>query len=136
MAEQSDGIPNNVAPDPVEIETAARAWGVETDYWDIWGRQHHASTELERAILASLRVDTSSSTALGQAIKQREQRPWLTPLVPAIFLTAGTLPHEIPVAIAAGRRRFAGRAPPATGRWDACPTSRSRSARSRSLKNP
>ena len=103
MAEQSDGIPNNVAPDPVEIETAARAWGVETDYWDIWGHQHHASPELERAILASLKVDTSSSAALGQAIKQREQRPWLTPLVPAIFLTAGAAPREVSIAIEAER---------------------------------
>jgi 4-alpha-glucanotransferase len=103
MAEQSDGIPINVAPDPVEIETAARAWGVETDYWDIWGHQHHASLELDRAILTSLGVDTTSSSALRQAMERREQRSWLAPLPPAIFLTAGETPHEIAIALAAER---------------------------------
>jgi 4-alpha-glucanotransferase len=101
MAGSSDEVSRNTAPDPLEIENAARACGVETEYWDIWGQQHHASTELETAILRSLGVDTSSIAALGQAIERREQRSSLAPLAPAIFLTAGHLPYEISVSLAA-----------------------------------
>jgi 4-alpha-glucanotransferase len=103
MAGSSDEVSRNTAPDPLEIEDAARAWGVETEYWDIWGRQHHASTELETAILRSLGVDTGSSAALHDAIQRRERRSRLTPLAPAIFLTAGHPPHEIPISPPAGR---------------------------------
>jgi 4-alpha-glucanotransferase len=103
MAAESDEISRNIAPDPLEIENAARAWGVETEYWDIWGQQHHASTELETAILRSLGVDTSSSASLREAIDGREQRSSLAPLAPAIFLSAGHLPHEISVSLPAER---------------------------------
>jgi 4-alpha-glucanotransferase len=103
MAGSSDEVSRNTAPDPLEIENAARAWGVETEYWDIWGQQHHASTELETAILRSLGVDTSSIAALGQAIERREQRSSFAPLAPAIFLTVGRTPHEISVSLAAER---------------------------------
>jgi 4-alpha-glucanotransferase len=103
MAGSSDEVSRNNAPDPLEIENAARAWGVETEYWDIWGRQHHASTELETAILRSLGVDTGSSAALHDATQRREQRSRLTPLAPAIFLTAGHLPHEISISPPAER---------------------------------
>ncbi len=69
--EQPDGTAQDSPdpPDPIEIEQAARAWGIETDYWDIWGKQHHASAELETAILASLGVDTSSK-------RVAPRRPW------------------------------------------------------------
>jgi len=85
-------------PDAMEIEQAARAWGIETDYWDIWGKQHHASLELETAILESLGVDTSSQASLAEALERRQQRQWRSPLAPTIFLTAG-LPHEVPVSL-------------------------------------
>jgi len=87
-------------PAAEQIERAARAWGIETDYWDIWGRQHHASLELESAILRSLGVDLRSGAAIEEAIEQRGQRQWRAPLAPTIFLTAG-LPQEIPVSLPA-----------------------------------
>jgi len=101
MTGSSDEISRNTPPDPLEIENAARIWGVETEYWDIWGQQHHASTELESAILSSLGVDTRSSATLLDAIQRREQRARLTPLAPTLFLTAGSTPYEIPVSLAA-----------------------------------
>ena len=91
----------NTAPDPAAIEDAARAWGVETEYWDIWGQQHRASVELETAILRSLGVDTTSIAALGQAIASHNQRQRRSPLAPTIFLTAKNTPHEIPISLEA-----------------------------------
>jgi 4-alpha-glucanotransferase len=105
MPEASDGTPRstlrNNAPDPIEIENAARAWGVETEYWDIWGQQHHASTELEAAILRSLGVDVTSSAALREAMERHNQRQRRSPFAPTIFLTAGNTPHEVPVSLEA-----------------------------------
>jgi len=48
-AQDQSGLPNQL-----QVEEAARAWGIETEYWDIWGKQHHASLELETAILQSM----------------------------------------------------------------------------------
>ncbi len=96
---QSDQTSGNTAPNPIEIENAARAWGVETEYWDIWGQQHHASVELETAILRSLGVDTSSSAALHQAVERHNRRRLRSPFAPTIFLTAGSTPHEVPVSL-------------------------------------
>jgi hypothetical protein len=89
-------------PDASEIEQAARAWGIETDYWDIWGHQHHASAELETAILTSLGADTRSSDSLREAMERRSQRQKRHPLAPVIFLTAGKTPHEVPVSLPSG----------------------------------
>jgi 4-alpha-glucanotransferase len=99
MAGSANDVSRNTAPDPAEIEDAARAWGVETEYWDIWGQQHRASKELETAILRSLGVDTRSSAALRQAVERHKQRRLRSPFAPTIFLTAGNTPHEIPVSL-------------------------------------
>jgi len=103
MLEQQDGAVQGHAdlPDAHQIEQAARAWGIETDYWDIWGKQHHASAELEAAILRSLGVDLGSKASLGEAIERRNQRRWRSPLPPTVFLTAGTTPHEVGVSLQA-----------------------------------
>jgi len=61
-------------PDSTEIEQAARAWGIETEYWDIWGKQHRASLELQTSILRSLGVDVTSQASLGQAIERSGAR--------------------------------------------------------------
>ena len=103
MLEQKDGAVQDDGtrpdpPDPSQIEQAARAWGIETEYWDIWGQLHRATPRLETAILRSLGVDVGSKVSLGDAIERRRQRPSRSPLAPTIFLTAG-LPRELPVAL-------------------------------------
>jgi len=101
MAGSSHELSRSAATDPVEIETAALAWGVETEYWDIWGHPHCASVELEAAILRSLGVDTSSSAALQEAMERHKRRRLRSPLAPTIFLTAGNTPQDVPVSLEA-----------------------------------
>jgi 4-alpha-glucanotransferase len=112
MLEEKDGAAQDPAsgaasrpdpPDAIEIEQAARTWGIETDYWDIWGRQHHATTDLETAILQSLGVDLGSKASLHEAIERRSHRQWRAPLAPTIFLTAGKTPYEVDVSLPANR---------------------------------
>jgi 4-alpha-glucanotransferase len=99
--EQQDGTVQDQPdlPDQGLIEQAARAWGIETDYWDIWGKQHHASAALEAAILGSLGVDMQSKASLQEAIELRRQRHARSPLPPTIFLTAERTPHEIALSL-------------------------------------
>jgi 4-alpha-glucanotransferase len=96
----SEAASHQDSPDPAQIEQAAHAWGIETDYWDIWGKQHHATPHLETAILRSQGVDLSSKAALRQAIESRTQRQWRSLLAPTIFLTAGGL-KEVTVSLPA-----------------------------------
>jgi len=103
MLDQKDlGAENSGVPDPIEIEQAARAWGIETDYWDIWGKQHHASPELEASILRSMGVNVGSPASLETAVRQRKQRRWRSPLAPTVFLVAGG-PNEVPISIPASK---------------------------------
>ncbi|MGA2880380.1 MAG: 4-alpha-glucanotransferase [Bryobacteraceae bacterium] len=111
--EQQDGTVQHQPdlPDPPLIEQAARAWGIETDYWDIWGKQHHASAALEAAILRSLGVNMLSKASLREAIELRGHRQSRSPLAPTIFLTAGRTPHEINVSLPADRQANHGDSP-------------------------
>ena len=57
--------------DQPELTAAAQAWGIETEYWDVWGKPHQASPKVEKAILASLGVDvTGKSIGLGHYINE------------------------------------------------------------------
>jgi 4-alpha-glucanotransferase len=71
-----------------ELAEAAQAGGIETEYWDVWGRQHLASTEVQRAILKSLGVDG-------------HQAPEDRVLPRTVVLSIGEGPHEVVVSLSA-----------------------------------
>jgi len=89
--------------DPPDLEAAARLLGIETEYWDVWGRRHAASRETQTAILASLGVNAMTRESLGQALKEREFRQWRKPLGPTIVLIADRPPHEVLLSLPAER---------------------------------
>jgi len=49
------------------LHRAATEWGVEREFWDIFGHHHVASAETEAKILASLGVDVSSTGRVDAA---------------------------------------------------------------------
>jgi 4-alpha-glucanotransferase len=57
---------------PDTLAQAAALWGVEAEYWDLFGERHVASGALLERILKSLGVDTSSEAALQNAIAARK----------------------------------------------------------------
>ena len=101
MRAQDDGTPATDPPDQHVLEEAAPAWGIEANYWDVWGQQHHASSAAEAAILHSLGVDVGTRASLSRAIEDRARRSWRAPLPPTIFLAYGRTPYEIPVSLPA-----------------------------------
>lgn len=85
-------------PDQRQLEEAARARGVEIQYWDIWHREHRASADALRAILGSLGFDTSTATSLTRSLETRARESWKSPLAPTLRIAAGES-REIPVSL-------------------------------------
>lgn len=89
--------------DERSLEEAARIWGIETDYWDIWGKQHHASAAVEKAILESLGVETGNRQAFEESLQHRSQREWNRALPPTLVLDIDQTPHHVVVSLAEAR---------------------------------
>jgi len=102
-----DPIPANPPPadNPEQraLDAAAKACGIETEYWDVFGKQHHASAQVEKAILKSLGVNGHGGRSVHQAVKQRLEREWLHPLPPTTVLSIDQLPHEVVLSLPAWR---------------------------------
>jgi 4-alpha-glucanotransferase len=86
---------------PNTLAQAAALWGVEAEYWDIFGERHVASGALLERILKSLGVDTSSEAALQNAVAARKAAE-----------ASRLLPHTI--VVTQSERRVMIRRPPGT----------------------
>lgn len=64
------------------LEAAAKLWGIDLFYWDIFGKKHHAKHEVVIAILESLGVATGSVEALNSAIEAKHREEWSNLLPP------------------------------------------------------
>ena len=102
MSDSKARVAVNDPPGRAELEHAAHAWGIETEYWDVWHQPHRASESTLAAILSSLYADTTSKTSLERSIEERELRDWRAPLPPTILLTVERPPHQIPVTLPPG----------------------------------
>src|SRR5258708_8987270 len=105
--DQIQNHPTTGSSEQPELAAAAQAWGIETEYWDVWGKQHHASPKVEKAILESLGVDGApkgvdgvASHSLHQAFQERVADRCRRPLAPTIVLSGDRTPHEISISLA------------------------------------
>ena len=71
------------------LERAATRCGVETRFWDIFGREHIASLETRKAIIQALGMTPDSAESLSTAIADRERHEWNQLLPPSIVLPKG-----------------------------------------------
>ena len=53
------------------LNGAAATWGIQPDYWDIWGRHHFTAAQTKRAILESLGVPAGGVRGATPAAEQR-----------------------------------------------------------------
>src|SRR5690242_3737902 len=56
------------------LHRAATEWGIEREFWDIFGHHHVASGEIEARILGSLGLDVSSLEAVDRARRERFEK--------------------------------------------------------------
>jgi 4-alpha-glucanotransferase len=82
------------------LDLAAEEWGIEREFWDIFGHKHVASSAIEEKILLALGVSASS---LGKLEKDRQQRfeQQVNRLAPSVHVTAQPDAY-LPVSIEAG----------------------------------
>lgn len=66
---------------------AGELLGVQSAYWDIWGREHRPDPAIQRAILAAHSLPTNSAAELDDAIRRRVHISRLAILPPATVTT-------------------------------------------------
>jgi 4-alpha-glucanotransferase len=83
-------------------ETLARAaglWGIEPQFWDIWGQLHHTSAATSQAILRALGVPTDSAGSLEQAIAERRRREQSRLIPPTLVISEKARPRQVPLNV-------------------------------------
>ncbi len=71
---------------------AADIFGIERDYWDIWGNHHFAPPEDIAAVLGSMGIDGGSQQELDRAVESRLWEIWSRP-VPSTVVTSVNDPY-------------------------------------------
>ncbi len=84
------------------LERASTLFGIEAEFWDIWGNHHRTPPEVRQSILRSLGVDASSREGLEAAIEERLWREWSRVVPPALVVSHEPQPLRIPVSLPAG----------------------------------
>ncbi len=77
------------------LDRAAEPWGIQPDYWDIWGKHHVTSPETKRAILQSLGIATDTKEELDEAAgEQRLRAEWSRLVPPCLVISENQRPRE------------------------------------------
>ena len=91
------------------LDRATTLWGIEPQYWDIWGLQHTTSSDTKKAILQALGVNTQSKEDLDRAIEQRFFGEW-SRLLPHCLVAGESQSKQVvasfPVELADARVRI------------------------------
>jgi len=80
------------------LERACVLWGIQREYWDIFGKHHVAAPALQAQILSALKVPSATTAQLESAIEARLWADWSTPVAPTLVvsLSDGSVPVRIP----------------------------------------
>jgi len=83
-----------------QLERAATVCGIESAYWDIWGRRHATTMEARQTILRAMGVAAGSQEELDASLAERARREWQR-LVPPSIVTGESPATEISLHVAA-----------------------------------
>ncbi len=70
------------------LDRAAEYWGIERQYWDIWGKHHTATQEMISAVLSSMQVACSTKEELDAALAREFREAWGRPVAPTLVVDA------------------------------------------------
>src|SRR5690349_11492121 len=73
------------------LDRAAERFGIEREYWDIWGKHHTATPDMIAAVLGSLGVEAGSAAEIDDALEREFREFWSKPLDPVVVGDAATL---------------------------------------------
>jgi len=83
------------------LDRAAETWGIQPDYWDIFGNRHVTSPQTKRAILESLGIPADTKEGLEQALEEKTRAEWSRLLPPCVVVSENHRPREFPVHLPA-----------------------------------
>lgn len=76
---------------------AAEMWGIQPEYWDIFGRRHVSPPDVQKAILTSLGVSAANKESLNFAMEERLWEEWSCLVAPTRvgLLSEGSMPVQV-----------------------------------------
>lgn len=83
------------------LDEACLLYGIEPDFWDIWGKHHVPDPEVKIAILRAKGVDCSSEESLAASVKRRTQQNAERVLPPTLVIAAEQKRLPLPDGVAA-----------------------------------
>ena len=78
---------DSTAPTDEALREAATAFGVQQEFWDIFGRQHRTSADTNQAILTAVGMDCSSTETLRQSMARRREKGEVRLLPPVLVVS-------------------------------------------------
>jgi 4-alpha-glucanotransferase len=82
------------------VDRVASGCGVDSSFWDIWGRHHITATAAKQAILHAKGMDAGNAEELERSLAARTRREWQRPL-PPVVVAAESKPVEFPIHVPA-----------------------------------
>ena len=79
------------------LERTGQVWGVESEYWDIWGEHHQVPAAVRRALMEAMGVPANTRESLDAAARERLLSEWSSLLPPVLVI--GEQEPSIDVAI-------------------------------------
>ena len=76
------------------LDRAAEAWGIQPEYWDIWGTRHITLLDTKRAILQSLGIHTDTKEDLEAAVDERVRDEWVRVVPQCLVISQNQHPNE------------------------------------------
>ena len=84
------------------LDRAAVHFGIEAEYWDIWGKKHFTTPEAKQAVLRSFGVAAGTREELDEAVEDRRWREWSSPLPPVAVVIAQAADAGVAVHVPVG----------------------------------
>lgn len=81
------------------IDMLCELFGIDLEYWDIWGERHEVSDETKRVLLGSMGVPLGDDGEIEAAIKAKIEEPWRRTIEPVLVVTEGNDPLRIPIVL-------------------------------------
>lgn len=91
------------------LDRAASLFGIDPEFWDIFGRLHVTSSEAKQSILRARGIDTGSVESLQRSLAELERAEWTRLLPPAVVVGQADpleLPLSIPSELMGGTAQF------------------------------
>jgi 4-alpha-glucanotransferase len=81
------------------LDRGARLWGIDPEYWDIWGHKHITSVATKQAILRAMGVDCADAGALERAIESRVNHSGARLLASCLVVGREAQPFAVPLRV-------------------------------------